>query len=161
MGRTIVFVSLLLTLVTACRSQPLEQARQQISIGTPREEAVQILSARAWYYQPCPRQTIVDDLFFFGSHKYDEADLVIVTSALDKDGNYRVRQISSFEPYAWHAAYKDCVDVHRFEHEKPPTSQLYLAETQMAGQPGLWAKLSGRLRLASVSRLQTRPNEVD
>jgi hypothetical protein len=101
-------------LMTACQTSPLERARQQIPIGMPREEAVRILSSRAWYYQACKREGGMDDLFFFGSRRYDEADIVIVVSSI-QDGTYRVLQVGSFEPYAWQAAYRDCIDRDRFQ----------------------------------------------
>lgn len=104
-------------LVAACRAHPLEWARQQVSIGTSREEAVRILGDQAWYHQPCGDQDnndVIEDLFFYGDHRYDKADIVIVTSVIE-GGAYRVVRISSFESYAWHTAYKDCIQRDKFE----------------------------------------------
>lgn len=55
-----------------------------------------------------------EDLFFYGSHDYDKATIVIVHSEKQKEG-YQVSQIASFEPYAWHTAYGDCIDRHQFK----------------------------------------------
>jgi len=101
-------------LVSACRADPLEQAREQVSVGMSREEAIEILNDQAWYHQPCENQSSLDDLFFYGDHRYDKAEIVIVTSTME-EGVYRVAKISSFEPYAWHTAYKDCIQRDKFE----------------------------------------------
>ena len=107
--------ALLLVLVVAgCRPSPLEEARKQVPIGTPREDAVRILSEKAWYHQECPNRITIDDLFFYGSHKYDEAQVVIVASE-PVDGVFVVYDIGSFESYAWHAAYQDCLQLDKFE----------------------------------------------
>ena len=49
-----------------------------------------------------------------GDRRYDKADIVIVSSILE-DGEYRVYDIGSFEPYAWHTACADCIDRARFK----------------------------------------------
>lgn len=107
-------LALLVLLATTCRASPLEEARKQVPIGTPREEAIRILSEKSWYHQPCPNRVTIDDLFFYGSHKYDEAEVVIVSSE-PVDGVFVVYDLGSFETYAWHAAYKDCLQRDRFE----------------------------------------------
>ncbi len=104
----------LLVLLAACHASPLEEARKKVPIGTPREEAIRILNEEAWYHQPCPNQVTIDDLFFFGSHKYDEAEVVIVGSE-PIDGVFVVYDVSSFESYAWHTAYQDCLQRDRFD----------------------------------------------
>ncbi len=101
-------------LVVSCSSHPLKRAREQVAIGVKRKEAIQILNQEAWYHQPCPNRITIDDLFFFNSHDYEKADVVIVRSEPDDD-TFRVYQIGTFEIYAWQAAYKDCVERDRFE----------------------------------------------
>lgn len=105
---------LLIVSLTACHIHPLEKAKQQVAIGTLREDAIQILNKEAWYHQPCTNVTTVDDLFFYGSHKYDKAEVVIMRSTLNA-GTYKVTELGSFEANAWHSAYADCVDRRRFE----------------------------------------------
>jgi hypothetical protein len=92
----------------------LEQAQEKVSIGMSREEAVKILEAQAWYHQPCENRNSMDDLFFFGDHRYDRAEIVIMHS-VKKDDKYEVVQLGSFEPYAWHTAYADCIQRDKFE----------------------------------------------
>jgi hypothetical protein len=92
----------------------LDRAREQVVVGDLRDDAVAALEASAWYYQPCHYGDLVEDLFFFGSHQYDKAQIVIVSSEPDEDV-YRVYQVSSFESYTWHTAFGDCVDRTRFE----------------------------------------------
>ncbi len=103
----------LLFLLVACQS-PLDKARDSVSVGDLRKDAIEILNKEAWYHQPCENQNSIADLFFYGDQHYDKADIVIVTSILE-DGEYRVSKISSFEPYAWHTAYADCIDRDRFK----------------------------------------------
>lgn len=107
-------LALLVLLPTACYVSPLEEARKQVPIGTPREDAIKILSEKAWYHQPCPNKVTIVDLFFYGSRKYDEAEVVIVHSET-VDGVFVVDDISSFESYAWHTAYQDCFQRDKFE----------------------------------------------
>ena len=113
MRKTVVLVCLSL-LVTACQSHPLYKARDLVSVGDLRKDAIEILNEEAWYHQPCKNLSSIDDLFFYGSQRYDKADIVIVTSIL-VDGEYRVCDIGSFEPYLWHAVYGDCIDRDRFK----------------------------------------------
>lgn len=112
MRKTIVLLCLSL-LVTACQ-RPLDRARDLVSVGTLRKDAIEILNEEAWYHQPCKNRSSIDDLFFYGDQRYDKADIVIVRSILE-DGEYRVYDIGSFEPYAWHTAYADCIDRARFK----------------------------------------------
>ena len=104
-----------LLLVTACRANPLDRARELVSVGDTRKDAIEILGSESWYHQPCENRSSIDDLFFYGDRHYDKAVIVIVTSTL-AEGEYRVSGIGSFEPYAWHTAYADCIDRDRFEH---------------------------------------------
>lgn len=100
---------------SACQAHPLEEAKNKVQVGMLRDDAVSILGQKAWYYQPCPNRGSVDDLFFYGSHKYDSADIVILNSFPDQ-GIYHVTGLGTFtEPNAWHAAYRDCLDENRFE----------------------------------------------
>jgi hypothetical protein len=85
-----------------------------VPVGTSRGDAIAILSQKAWYHQACPDQGGFTDLFFFGSHQYDKADIVIVDSMPRGEG-HEVVMISTFESYAWHTAYKDCFDRDMFE----------------------------------------------
>ncbi len=106
-------VCLCLLLLVGCNTSLLEKAKRMIPIGASRDEAIRALSGEAWYHQSCTAKDTIDDLFFYGSHGYDEADIVIVVSTT-QDGSYRVVQIGSFEPNSWHAAYRDCVDQEKF-----------------------------------------------
>jgi hypothetical protein len=103
----------LLALAVGCRQYPsaLDWARSQIPTGTPRQDAIALLGATAWYHQPCWDRT---DLFFYGSRSYDRAEIVILSSKL-VNGVYVVDSIGGFEPNAWHAAYADCIKRERFE----------------------------------------------
>lgn len=112
--RTVIMLIVLAMLIAACQSSPLEEARKQVPIGTLRDDAIKILSEKAWYHQPCPNRITIDDLFFYGSHQYDEAEVVIMGSE-PKDGMFVVYDIGSFESYAWHAAYQDCIQRDKFE----------------------------------------------
>jgi hypothetical protein len=110
---SLTFIALFI-LIAACGPSPLEEARELVPIGTPRDDALQILSETSWYHQPCGSDVAVHDLFFFGSRKYDRADVVIVESR-SVEGILIVRQLGSFEPYAWQTAYRDCIQRHMFE----------------------------------------------
>lgn len=116
MKHRIIIICLLLFFV-AC-DPPLslgQQAQKQIPIGMPRDQAIKLLIAEAWYYQPCDRQARIEDLFFYGSHTYDQADIVIVVSSL-KNGQYKVSAVGGFdEPDAWHAVYSDCIQRDKFK----------------------------------------------
>ena len=112
MKKLIMLLILMLCLVS-CENTPLQQARNLVNIGDLRDDAITNLGVDAWYHQPCKNRYSIDDLFFYGSHKYDKAYIVIVTSVLDSE-EYRVSQISSFEPYAWQSAYRDCIDLNKF-----------------------------------------------
>jgi hypothetical protein len=108
---------LLISLVTtACTTHemPYETYKDRIRPGMEREKAIEVLQESAWYYQECPRGDYVEDLFFFGSHRYDRAEILIVDSDLTVSPS-TVRGIGTFEPYAWHTAYADCIEQERFE----------------------------------------------
>jgi hypothetical protein len=110
----------LLFLVASCYTSPLDEARKQVPAGTLRDDAIRVLTEKAWYHQPCPNLVggeleTITDLFFFGSHKYDKADIVIVTSK-PVNGIFVVDgDLGSFEPYLWQAVYQDCIQRERFE----------------------------------------------
>ena len=112
-SRAAYVIGLLIALAAGCRQRPtaVETARSQVPIGTRREEAIETLGATAWYHQPCWDRI---DLFFYGSHNYDRAEIVILSSKL-VDGVYVVDSIDGFEPNAWHTAYRDCIQRERFE----------------------------------------------
>ena len=113
MKKTIVLFCLLF-LVTACQASPLDKARELVSVGDLRKDAVEILKEEAFYHQPCQYQSLIKDLFFYGDQHYDKADIVIVTSDL-ADGEHRVIGIGSFETYLWQNIYEDCIDRDRFK----------------------------------------------
>jgi hypothetical protein len=96
-------------------TDPLIEARALVPIGTPRDETIKILSARSWYYQDCTRGGGGSDLFFFGSHKYEKAFIVIVNYNGSHRSGFTVGAIGSLENYAWHAPYADCIDQSRFD----------------------------------------------
>lgn len=111
----------LLLLVAGCYASPLEEARKQVTTGTLRDDAIQILNEKAWYHQVCHHRIgtefeTIEDLFFFGSHKYDRADIIIVTSAPVNSVFVVNREIGSFDPYLWHSVYGDCIQRDRFEN---------------------------------------------
>jgi len=115
--RIVIWACLLICLVTTCSVHPVEQAKRQISIGMSREEAIRILSTQAWYHQECRNLSSIDDLFFFGSHDYERADVVIVTSVLEGQ-SYRVYEVGTFlETNVWHTAYQDCIQRDKFEDQ--------------------------------------------
>ena len=92
-----------------------------MKVGDLRQGAIITLIDDAWYYQPCNgiSTDVATDLFFYGSHRYDKAEIVIVDSRLD-GGILRVYQVSSFEPYLWHGVYCDCIDPSLFEDYTEP-----------------------------------------
>jgi hypothetical protein len=109
----LIILLLVIPFGTACATTTLEWARGQVKVGMSREQAVSTLGKRSWYYQACPNLNSVDDVFFFGEHSYEKAEVVILTS-VKKDGVYFVADIGTLETNAWHAAYKDCVLSERF-----------------------------------------------
>ena len=111
--KALIFLFLSALLIVGCSSNTLARARDQVKLGTSREQAISILSKRSWYHQACPNLNSIDDLFFFGEHSYDKAEVVILTS-LETDGVYKVSDIGTLESNAWHAAYKDCVLKEKF-----------------------------------------------
>jgi hypothetical protein len=113
MRKAIVLLGLLLLMI-ACQASPLDKARESVSVGDLREDAIEVLNEEAWYHQPCQYRDSVDDLFFYGDQRYDKADIVIVFSILE-NGEYRVSSIGSFETYLWHNVYEDCIDRSRFK----------------------------------------------
>ena len=93
---------------------PLACAVKQLEIGMPRDRAIEIFAPVIWYHQPCLRGSdFIQDVFFYGSHQYDTDDVLIVTSRA-ADGVFIVEHIGSFEPNAWHTAYRDCIQRDKF-----------------------------------------------
>lgn len=114
-------LGIVLLLLTSCHTSPVDEARNLVTAGTLRNEAIRVLSEEAWYHQPCQnlvggKLETITDLFFFGSHKYDEADIVIVTSKPLNNEFVVAREVGSFEPYLWHSVYGDCIQRDRFEN---------------------------------------------
>lgn len=97
-----------------------QQAMSKVTAGMTRAKAAEILSKTAWYYQPCSEITgkdgslFVEDLFFFGSHNYDDVQIVIVHSR-KQDSEWLVERTGTFEPNAWHTAYSHCFQRDKFE----------------------------------------------
>jgi hypothetical protein len=112
MKRLAIVISALFV-ITSCQPNPLERVKQQVSIGMIREEALEAVNGNSWYHQFCPNKNSIDDLFFFGDHRYNKASVVIVTSTME-GGVYRVAQVSSLETQAWQTAYQDCIEKDRF-----------------------------------------------
>ena len=124
MKKHLVVICLLIlvsSLIFGCRGQvrpsPWKRARELVAIGDTREKAIELLGAEAWYHQPCEYEDIgiIEDLFFYGDHHYDRADIVILGSVLD-GAEYKVASIGSFDDAnPWHTIYADCIDRDRFE----------------------------------------------
>jgi len=102
----------LLLITLACGAPTWVREMEKVEIGMSREQIIGILSETSWYHQPCPGDNIIDDLFFYGEHTYDEANIVIVTSDT-KTGS--VTQVGTFESYAWHTAYAKCIERDKFD----------------------------------------------
>jgi hypothetical protein len=107
--------AVLCSLAAGCYSPSrVDWARGRVAVGMPRDKAVPVLQAESWYHVACQRRSEgIEDLFFFGSQDYDEAEIVIVLSML-RDDTYTVESIGTFEPNAWHTAYNDCIDRQEF-----------------------------------------------
>ena len=110
------FTYLGVLLIFGCRGEvrpnPLKRARELVAVGDAREKAIELLGADSWHHQPCERLggEIIEDLFFYGSHGYDEARIVILGSVFDGD-EYKVTSIGSFDDAnPWHTIYADCID---------------------------------------------------
>lgn len=110
----LICISLLLSLV-ACGADYVRIAQERIPLGTPRGEAIEILLEETWYHQPCLNAYSIDDLFFFGSHTYEQAQIVIVRSRSEEELGYRVTHIGGFDNRAWQAAYQNCIDRSKFQ----------------------------------------------
>ena len=105
---------IMIVMLAGCWQDPLAEPSKLVKVGMLRKDAVRALSEKSWYHQECPPGQAGHDLFFFGSHKYDDAALLIVRSK-PVNGVFVVYDVGSFEPYAWHAAYQDCLQRDRFE----------------------------------------------
>jgi hypothetical protein len=107
-------MSFVIAIISGCSDTYIDKVRLQVPNGTTRDMAIALLSDRAWYHQSCPNENSIDDLFFYDDQRYDTNDVIIVTSII-RNGVYIVGLVSTFdEPSAWHAAYRDCVDINRF-----------------------------------------------
>ena len=62
---------------------------------------------------PGGKELPITDLFFYGSRQYDTDDVLIITSRA-KDDVFEVERIGSFEHYAWHTAYRNCIQRDKF-----------------------------------------------
>ena len=110
------FLLAVLMIAAGCSSsRSWERAMENTKPGMLRSEVVSKLALEAWYHQPCPRGSVFVDLFFFGSHQYDLARIVIVIYTLDSTGEMKVDRVGSFDDYAWQASFSDCVQRDRFE----------------------------------------------
>ena len=110
----ITLVALVFAVYSCSRPSPFWRARKQIHVGMNREEAIKVLAPISWYHQPCPAKSeVITDLFFYGSRQYDTDDILIVTSRA-ADGVFIVENIGSFEPNAWHTAYRNCIQRDKF-----------------------------------------------
>ena len=123
MVKRCILIFFLAGIMMACERHltPLEQYRDAILPGMRRTEVIELLQQTTWYHQECPRGVpsstdyFVEDIFFFGSHKYGQAENLIVESKVE-DGELIVYVIGKFEPYILHSgAYTDCVQQDRFE----------------------------------------------
>jgi len=100
--------------LVGCRQDPLAGPMQRVKVDMLRDEAIAALEHEALYYQSCPNAGSIDDLFFFGSHSWDRAVVLIVVSARSGQ-EYRVIDVASFdEANAWHTAYARCLQRDRF-----------------------------------------------
>lgn len=112
-----IFVYLVaLGVISGCsNTSSWEKAMKETKPGMSRAEVVAKLTAEAWYYQPCPRRSYTLDLFFFDSHQYDRARIVIVDYTPDSTGDLKEDSVSTFDDYAWQVPYSDCVQRDKFE----------------------------------------------
>ena len=95
--------------------QYVYEAKERIPIGTLRDAALELIPNGFWHHEICDRSAdvVITDLFFYDSHRFDEAEILIVKSQ-NISGTYQIDTIGGFEPYAWHAAYQDCYDRSKF-----------------------------------------------
>lgn len=122
MVKRFTLICLLATILVACERHvtPIEQYEDAIQPGMKRAEVIELLQQAAWYHQECPRGTpsstqyFVSDLFFFGSHEYDQAEILIIRSVVKHD-ELIIDVVGTLESYAWHTAYADCIQRDRFE----------------------------------------------
>jgi hypothetical protein len=110
---------IMLFMVTACLVKesvtPLTEARTAVPVGTSREEAIRILSEKAWLYQDCTILEGITDLFFFGSHTHQRAYIVIVRYDGENKEQFIVKDISSLESGWWQGSYSYCIDESKFD----------------------------------------------
>jgi hypothetical protein len=112
--RKIVLCLVTIFVLIGCRTDPLDEPSRSVKKGMSRDEAIAVLESQAWYYQPCPNNGGMNDLFFFGSHEWDSASTLIVSSRLSGE-EMRVFDVSSFdEANAWHAEFRSCLQRDKF-----------------------------------------------
>ena len=99
-------------------SPPIEQARELVSIGMSRDKTIELLSADAWYHQPCQESypNVATDLFFYNSHRYDKADIVVVHYLLSENGEFQVSSIITCRPPCWQSLFEASIDRTQFEN---------------------------------------------
>lgn len=122
MVKRFILICLFAAILVACERHvtPIEQYGDVIQPGMRRTEVIALLQQPAWYHQECSRKAPssidfqMDDLFFFGSHNYDQAEILIIRSVV-KDDELIVDVVGTLESYAWHTAYADCIQRDRFE----------------------------------------------
>jgi hypothetical protein len=74
----------------------LTWAREQLLVGTLRPQVIEVLGKVSWYHQACIyKDEVVEDLFFYGSHKYDQAEVFIVDYKKLGENQWEVSQIGS------------------------------------------------------------------
>jgi hypothetical protein len=93
----------------------LTPIRAKIPAGTPREKVISTLTIESWYHQECHYAGAIEDLFFFGGHKFDNAFIVIIDYLKSSDGTLIVSSIGSYENDTWPSVYASCIDESRFE----------------------------------------------
>ena len=111
------FITSLVTNTRSNTPSPVEKAWQLVPLGSSREEAIATLTEEAWYYEPCANEhdNIATDLFFYNSHRYDEADIVVVHYLLAEDGEWQVSWLARCDPADWQVLFQDCIDRSQFE----------------------------------------------
>ena len=111
----LVYLAALVIVAGCSTTSSWEKAMEETKPGMSRAEVVAKLTTEAWYYQPCPRRRYTEDLFFYDSHQYDRARIVIVGYRPDSTGDLKVDSVGTFDDYAWQGAYSDCVQRDKFE----------------------------------------------
>ena len=106
--------AVIVSLISGCfgKGLPLErsyQFREQLPVGTPRDEVVAILSEDAWYHEICKDHPFNAEIFFYDNREWDRAEIVIMFTELYGD-EYVLEGIYGAEPNEWHTWYDGCYD---------------------------------------------------